>query len=91
VECTKGLKNLKKYLFYVYVYIIAILRHTRREHQIPLQWFWATIWLLEIELRTSGRSVSLTPIQCFLKDYCYSWLWWCISLIQAFGKWRQEN
>jgi len=29
---------LKKiYLFYVYEYTIAIFRHTRRGHQIPLQ------------------------------------------------------
>jgi hypothetical protein len=29
---------LKKiYLFYVYEYIVAVFRHTRREHGIPLQ------------------------------------------------------
>jgi hypothetical protein len=25
------------YLFYVYEYTVAVFRHTRREHQIPLQ------------------------------------------------------
>jgi hypothetical protein len=28
---------LKIYLFYVYEYTIALFRHTRRGHQIPLQ------------------------------------------------------
>jgi hypothetical protein len=28
---------LKSYLFYVYEYIVAVFRHTRRGPQIPLQ------------------------------------------------------
>ena len=28
---------LKKYLFYVYGYTVAVFRHTRRGHQTPLQ------------------------------------------------------
>jgi Na+-transporting methylmalonyl-CoA/oxaloacetate decarboxylase gamma subunit len=28
---------LKIYLFYLYEYIVAILRHTRRGHPIPVQ------------------------------------------------------
>jgi hypothetical protein len=27
----------KSYLFYLYEYTVAVLRHTRRGHQIPLQ------------------------------------------------------
>jgi hypothetical protein len=40
-------------LFYVYEYTVAVFR---RGHQIPLQW--ATMWLLGIELRTSGRAAG---------------------------------
>jgi len=44
---------LKIYLFIIYEYIVAAFRHIRRGHQISLQ-----MWLLGIELRTSGRAVS---------------------------------
>jgi len=46
---------LKIYLFIYFLYV-AVFRH-RRGHQIPLQ-MGATRWLLGIELRTSGRTVS---------------------------------
>jgi hypothetical protein len=32
--------------------------HTRRGHQIPLQMVRATLWLLRIELKASGRAAS---------------------------------
>jgi hypothetical protein len=32
-----SLSFLKIYLFYVYEYIVAVFRHTKRGHQIPLQ------------------------------------------------------
>jgi hypothetical protein len=47
-----SLSKIFIYLFYIYgEYTVAIFRHTRRGHQIPLQ-------LLRIELKTSGRAVS---------------------------------
>ena len=49
---------LNNYLFYEHEYTVAVFRHTRRGHQIPLQRLWATKWLLGIELRTCGRIVS---------------------------------
>jgi hypothetical protein len=49
---------LKIYSFYVYEYTIVVFRHTIRGHQIPLQMVWGTMWLLGIELRTSGRAAS---------------------------------
>jgi len=50
---------LKIYLFVLCTYCHC-LRHIRRGHQIPLQMvMWATMWLLGIELRTSGRAVSV--------------------------------
>jgi hypothetical protein len=60
-----------KDLFYICEYSVTIFRHTRRGHQIPLQCLWATMWLLGIELRTSGRTaISPTalpaPPQSFL-------------------------
>jgi hypothetical protein len=46
-------------LFIVYEYTVAVFRHTRRGHQIPLQMVVSHMWLLGIELRTSGRTVSV--------------------------------
>jgi hypothetical protein len=40
---------------YVYEYIVAVFRHTRRGHQIPLQ---MVVSQHVVELRTSGRAVS---------------------------------
>jgi hypothetical protein len=41
------------------------------------RWLWATMWLLEIELRTSGRAVVVTPellilerLQCCVQTVC---------------------
>ena len=53
---------LKVYLFYVYEYTVALFRHTRRGHWIPLQMVVshhevAGNWTLGIEHRTSGRAV----------------------------------
>jgi hypothetical protein len=40
-------------------YTVAVFRHTRRGHRIPLQMVVNhTMWLLGFELRTSGRAVS---------------------------------
>ena len=46
-------------LFYVYEYTVAIFRHTRRGHQIPLQMVVSHHVIAGIELRTSGRAVLL--------------------------------
>jgi hypothetical protein len=47
----------KIYLFYLCEYTVAVFRHTRKGHQIPLQVV-VTMWLLGIELRTWGKAVS---------------------------------
>jgi hypothetical protein len=51
--------SLLTYSFNVHEYTVAFFRHTRRGQQIPLQMVVSHMWLLEIELRTSGRAVSL--------------------------------
>ena len=49
----------KRCIYYLYEYTAAVFRHTLekciRSHY---RWLWATMWLLGIELRTSGRAVS---------------------------------
>jgi hypothetical protein len=63
IEVKKGKKNensFKKrfmYLFYIYEYIVAVFRHTRKGRQIPLQMV-EMMWLLGTELRASGRAVG---------------------------------
>ena len=44
--------------FYVSEYTVAVFRHIRRWHQIPLQMLVSHHVLLGIELRTSERAVS---------------------------------
>jgi hypothetical protein len=46
------------YLFYVYEYTVAVFRHTRRGHQIPLQMVVSHHVVAGIELRTSKGVVS---------------------------------
>jgi hypothetical protein len=48
----------KIYLFSAYEYTVAVFRHTERGIRSHYRWLWATTWLLGIELRTSGRTVS---------------------------------
>jgi hypothetical protein len=45
----------KIYLLHVCEYIVTVFRHTSDPYY---RWLWATMWLLGIELRTSGRAVS---------------------------------
>jgi hypothetical protein len=45
-------------LFYLYGYSVAVFRHTRRGHRIPLQMVVSHLQLQGIELRTSGKAVS---------------------------------
>jgi len=44
--------------FYAYEYTVAPFRRTREGIRSHYRWLWATMWLLGIELRTSGRTVS---------------------------------
>jgi hypothetical protein len=46
------------YLSYVYENTVAVFRHTKRGHQIPLQIVVSYHVVARIELRTSGRAVS---------------------------------
>ena len=47
------------YLFHVGKYTVTVFRHTRRGHRMDphYRWLGATMWLLGIELRASGRVV----------------------------------
>jgi hypothetical protein len=53
----------KKNLFYLYEYTVAVFRHTRRGHQIPLQMVVSHHAVVGIELRTSGREPIQDPLQ----------------------------
>ena len=46
------------YLFNVYGYTVAVFRYTRKGIGSHYRWLWAAMWLLGIELRTSGRTLS---------------------------------
>jgi hypothetical protein len=70
-----------RFIYFFYVYdTIAVFRHTRRGHLIPLQMVWATMWLLGIELSTSGRAVSalnrwaISPATTVTASYFKMWL-----------------
>jgi hypothetical protein len=53
------LKKIYLFIFNVCEYTVAVFRHTRRGHQIPLQMVVShTMRFLGIELRISGRTVS---------------------------------
>jgi len=53
---TSIFKNIS--LFIIYKYTVAVFRHIRRRHGIPLQMVVSHHWLQGIELRTSGRTVG---------------------------------
>ena len=76
------------YLFYVHEYTVSVFRHTGRGHQIP--WLWATMWLLGIQLKTSGRADSMLlttepPLQVppFKDLFIYYLFILCISSLSA--------
>ena len=71
----------KIYLFYVYEYIIALFRHTRRGHQIPLQMFVshhviAGNWIQDLwkssQTALNCWVISPAPNTPVLKEYFYS-------------------
>jgi hypothetical protein len=41
----------------LFVYTVAVFRHTRRGHLIPFEMV-VIVWLVGVELRTSGRAAS---------------------------------
>lgn len=59
--------------FNIYEYTVAVFRHTRNGHHIPLFCLWATMWLLGTDLRSSGKTEllatepSLPPLVIVLK------------------------
>jgi hypothetical protein len=65
---------LKIYLFIscMWVHCCYLQTHQKRALDPHYRWLWATMWLLGIELRTSGRAVSvlnhwaISPAHCFL-------------------------
>jgi hypothetical protein len=69
----------KIYLFYVCEYTVAAFRHTEKGIRSHYRWLWATMWLLGIKLRTSGRAVGAL-------------IHWTISLApQLFLDWRNHT
>lgn len=64
------------FLFKIYLLcIIVFCLHVRKGIKSQYRWFWATTWLLGIELKTSGRTSSAlslrhvsSPDLCFLKE-----------------------
>ena len=64
ITCTLQRLSFFPKIYYLYIYThmhtytVAVFRHTRWGHRIPLQMVWVTMWLLGVELRTSGRAVS---------------------------------
>jgi hypothetical protein len=59
------------YLFYIWVHCSCLQTHQKRASDSHYRWLWVTMWLLGIELRTSGRTVSI--LNC-----------WAISLALGF-------
>jgi hypothetical protein len=69
------LKHFKIYLFYVYDSSICMYTCVPEEGiGSHYRWLWATMWLLGIELRTSGRAVSAHNLWAIslapIKDFC---------------------
>jgi hypothetical protein len=42
----------------MWIHCLSLCKHTRRQHWITLQTVVSPMWLLGIELRTSGKAVS---------------------------------
>jgi hypothetical protein len=53
-------KKKKKFIYLIYVSILSLSSDTPEEGiGAHYRWLWATMWLLGIELRTSGKAVSV--------------------------------
>ena len=88
-------------LFYVCEYTVCSLQKNQKRESHPItdgpcyRWLWATIWLLGIEHRTSGRAVTalnhwaISPawVSLFLKK-SLDWAWCLIPIIPVFGRLR---
>ena len=85
-----------KDLFYLCEYTVTVFRHIRRGHQIPLQMVWATMWLLGIKLRTSGRAVnalnhwaiSPAPKPTLIRQTC-NWGWLKVQRFSPWSSWQE--
>ena len=47
-----------RYIYFIYVSTLSLSSDTEKSSRSHYRWLWATMWLLGIELRTSGRAVS---------------------------------
>jgi hypothetical protein len=56
--CTSSILFFKIYFLFIWVHCSCLQTHNRRGIRSHCRWLWATMWLLGIELRTSGRAVS---------------------------------
>jgi hypothetical protein len=69
-ECVRAYRHkadawvLKTFLYFFlifkkdFIYLFIICKYTVAVFRSHYRWLWATMWLLGIELRTSGRAVS---------------------------------
>ena len=80
------------------MFCLHIWLYTRRGHRFHDRWLWATMWMLGLELRTSGRAVSalnhwaISPALGFFKNRNVMWMfcfnprcgiWGCFRLSTA--------
>ena len=73
------------YLFYLYEYTVAVFRHIPEESiGSHYRWLWATMWLLEIELRTSGRAVSALNLWAISPALFHTFLCEKIPALEAY-------
>ena len=77
-SCKKSLLRIfKKDLFISYVWVVYccyLQTHQKRSSNPHYRWLWGTMWLLGIELRTSGGVVS--ALNCWALHYAFL----CLSL-----------
>ena len=60
---------LKRFIYFVYMHTLWVSADKPEESiRSHYRWLWATMWLLETELRTSGRTVNV--LNCWAISPC---------------------
>ena len=97
-------QSLSLFFFKIYLtlceYTVPVFTHTPEEgSRFHYRWLWVTLWLLRIELRTSGGAVNTfnhwaispgPPLTLLVIDICYTWTWniqypWDITVFTQTG------